>query len=119
MIKRLQNVYVTATDVERAVRFYRDALGLPLKFRDGQRWAQFDLSNASFAVSAPGEGAATAGAGAVVVLEVESLEGALAALRSRGVAVEGEIVDMGAHGRYVTLRDPTGNPLQLFQRASP
>lgn len=99
------------------MRFYRDVLGLPLKFQDGSRWAQFDAGGASFAVSAAGEGPATAGAGAVVVFEVEDLEAALARLQARGVPVEGGPVDMGAHGRYLTLRDPSGNPVQLFQRA--
>ncbi len=118
MIKKLQNVYLAAPDVGKAVAFYRDVLGLNLRFQDGERWAQFDAGGVSFAVAAVGEGTAVPGGGAVVVFEVEDLERALAELRPRGVRVEGDIVDMGAHGRYVNIRDPFGNPLQLFQRAA-
>ena len=117
MIKGLQNVYVVATDVEEAVRFYRDVLGLPLKFQDGGRWAEFEVGSASFSVGAPGEGPATPGGGAVPVFEVESLEAALVALQKRGLAIEGGLIDMGAHGRYFTVRDPPGNSVLLFQRA--
>ena len=116
MIRGLQNVYVVVTDVEEAVRFYRDVLGLPLKFQDGGRWAEFEVAGASFSVGASGEGPATPGGGAVPVFEVESLEDAFAALQKRGLAIEGGLIDMGAHGRYFTVRDPPGNSVLLFQR---
>lgn len=117
LVRGVQNVYVAATDLETAVSFYRDVLGLTLKFRDGARWAQFEAATGPFAVAAAGEGAASPGGGAVVVFEVTSLEGAIDLLRSRGLAIESGPVDMGAHGRYVTVRDPSGNPVQLFQRS--
>ena len=41
-IKRLQNAYYVTADMDRAAAFYGDVLGLPTKFRDGMKWAQFD-----------------------------------------------------------------------------
>jgi len=117
VVRRLQNVYVAATDLDQAVRFYREALGLRLKFRDGNRWAQFDLGETSFAVSAPPKARPPRGAGAVAVFEVESLEAAVVALQSAGAPIQSGVVDMGSHGRILTVRDPAGNPIQLFQRA--
>ena len=117
MIRKLQNVYVATAHLDETVRFYRDALGLRLTFRHADRWAQFDLDGGSFAVSAAGEGSATPGGGAVVVFEVDDLETAIGVLRGHGVSAEGGVVDMGPHGRYVTVRDPGGNPIQLFQRS--
>jgi predicted enzyme related to lactoylglutathione lyase len=116
MVRRLRNVHVAATDLTETVRFYRDVLGLRLKFQDGGRWAQFDLDGAAFAVSGEGESVVDPGTGAVVVFEVEDLESAKGWMRSRGVALQGEVVDMGAHGRYVTVLDPSGNPVQLFEQ---
>lgn len=85
VIRKLQNVYVATTHLDETVRFYRDVVGLRLKFQDAERWAQFDLDGASFAVSAAGEGSATPGAGAVVVFEVDDLDTAMSVLRGRGV----------------------------------
>ena len=42
-IQRIGNVFYRAPDLEAAVRFYTHVLGLSLKFRDGDRWAAFDV----------------------------------------------------------------------------
>ncbi len=52
-----------------------------------------------------------------MVFEVENLDAAMASLHSGSVPIEGGVADMGPHGRYFTVRDPAGNPIQLFQRA--
>ena len=118
MIKGIQNVYVAATDLGKSVQFYRDVLGLPLKFQDGDRWAQFDIGGTSFSISSANDGRAVPGQGAVTIFEVNDLEAAFTTLRERGASIEGELVDMGDHGRYFTVLDPSGSPVQLFQRAN-
>jgi len=114
-VKKLQNAYYVTGEMDRAVAFYRDVLGLGLKFQDGTKWAQFDALNTSFSLSAPEESAEGA-AGAVVVFEVDDLDATRARLVQHGGAVAAER-DMGAHGRTLTVRDPDGNVFQLFQRA--
>jgi predicted enzyme related to lactoylglutathione lyase len=115
-VKKLQNAYYVARDMDQAVAFYRDALGLPLKFQDGPRWAQFDAGGVNFSLSSPDEAAPNAH-GAVVIFEVDDLDAMAARLASAGVAA-GDIRDMGAHGRSLTFTDPEGNVVQLFQRAA-
>lgn len=117
MIKRVQNAYYVVRDMDRAVRFYRDALGLKLKFQDGAKWAQFDGVNANFSLSAPEESADAAG-GAVVVFEVADLAAAVARIAAAGGALLGQR-DMGTHGRTATIRDCEGNIVQLFARDAP
>ena len=116
-VKRIQNAYYVVADMERTVAFYRD-LGLTLKFQDGARWAQFDVAGAALALSSAEEGAVAPGDGAVVTLEVDDLDATARALGNHGTAIVRPIRDMGPHGRTMAIRDPEGNVIQLYQRAS-
>lgn len=115
-IKRLQNAYYVTADMDRAAAFYGDVLGLPTKFRDGMKWAQFDAGGVNFSLSSPEEAAAGA-TGAVVIFEVDDID----EMRRRLESAEASVLDardMGDHGRSLTFRDPDGNLVQLFQRAT-
>ena len=48
-VERLDLVFYWVADLDRAVGFYRDLLGLPLVRRDGERWAEFDAGGRRFA----------------------------------------------------------------------
>src|SRR6266542_2660658 len=100
-VKKLQNAYYVTKDMDRAVAFYRDALGLSLKFQDGARWAQFDAGGVNFSLSAPEE-AAQGAQGAVVIFEVDDLDASQERLTAQGAAVL-DTRDMGAHGRSLTF----------------
>ena len=56
-VKKLQNAYYITRDMDRAVAFYRDALGLSLTFQDGAKWAQMKAGDVNFSLSSPDEGA--------------------------------------------------------------
>ena len=114
--KRLQNVFVVAQKPGELHAFYAEALGLPLKFRDQDRWIQYGVGNTNVALASREEGA-PASAGLVMVFEVEDFEGAQERITTRGGQVLG-MRDMGAHGTVLSLRDPEGNLVQLFKRAS-
>jgi len=111
---KIQNVFYVVRQMDQAETFYRDALGLSPKFRDGDRWAQLDAGGVNFALSAPDE--APGGVqGAVVVFEVDSLENAGKRIEKFGGRA-GDERDMGSHGRTLTFTDPEGNICQLFER---
>ena len=115
LVKKLQNAYVVSRDMDRAVAFYREALGLQLKFQDGARWAQFDAGGVNFSLASPAE-AVDGVSGAVVVFEVADLAGVQSQIERHGGRVL-DRRDMGDHGTSVTIADPDGNVFQLFQRA--
>jgi len=117
-VKRIQNTYYVVADMERTVAFYRDLVGLTLRFQDGARWAQFDVGGATLAFSNTEEGAVAPGGGAVVTLEVDDLDATSRALGNHGTVIVRQIRDMGPHGRTMAIRDPEGNVIQLYQRAS-
>jgi predicted enzyme related to lactoylglutathione lyase len=117
MIKKLQNIYYVAGDFAKARHFYETVLGLQPKFADGERWVQFNVAGANFALGSLAE-APPGASGGVAVFEVDSL----AELRPRLEANQTEILaerDMGAHGRTFAVKDPNGNFLQFFEKAKP
>ena len=115
--KRVQNVFVVAKDPASLHAFYEGALGLPMKFRDGDRWIQYGVGHTNVALACPEE-AAPATSGLVMVLEVDDFEGAAERIGAAGGQVLG-LRDMGSHGAVLSLRDPEGNLVQLFRRAAP
>jgi predicted enzyme related to lactoylglutathione lyase len=114
VLKRVQSVYYTVKDMDRAVSFYESAFDLKLKFRDGDKWAQFDGGNVSIALSSPAESASTEG-GAVVALEVDDLAAHEAKLMAAGATLLSKR-DMGGHGVVAAFRDSEGNIVQLFAK---
>ncbi|WP_076999494.1 VOC family protein [Variovorax sp. KK3] len=115
--RRVQNVFVVAKAPGSLHAFYEGALGLPLKFRDGDRWVQYGVGNTNVALACAEE-AAPATAGLVMVLEVDDFDGAEQRIVAAGGEVHG-VRDMGSHGAVLSLRDPEGNLVQLFRRAAP
>jgi predicted enzyme related to lactoylglutathione lyase len=111
-IQRIGNVFYRSPDLESAVRFYTHVVGLSLKFRDGERWAAFDVGGMTLAV----EGGQRGGpGGATVSLRVDGLADVVDQLRARGATV-GEI-EAGPHERRANLTDPAGNTLVLYEPA--
>lgn len=115
-VEKLQNAYYVTGDMGRAIAFYRDTLGLDLMFQDGGKWAQLKAGGVNFALSSAEE-APDGAVGATVVFEVPDAGAAGAAITAAGGEILGER-DMGDHGKTVTFRDPDGNLVQLYQRAS-
>lgn len=113
--KRLQTVFVVARRPGELHAFYEQALGLPLKFRDQDKWIQYGISNTNVALASVEE-AAPAEAGLVMVFEVDDFTGAKERVEAAGGQVLG-VRDMGPHGAVLSLRDPEGNVVQLFKRA--
>ena len=115
--KRVQNVFVVAKQPASLHAFYEGALGLPMKFRDGDRWIQYGVGGTNVALACAEE-ATPATSGLVMVLEVDDFEGAAERIGAAGGQVLG-LRDMGSHGAVLSLRDPEGNLVQLFRRAAP
>ena len=115
MIERLRQVFVHAHNVHDQCRFY-EALGFKLRFRDGDRWAQFDTGDASFAIASREEALGAAPGEWLPVFQVPSLEVSMVEARAAGGKV-GEVRDMGDHGRTVRVTDTSGASFALFQPA--
>lgn len=80
---RIHQISMRAHDVERAVRFYRDTLGLPFMFAAPPRLAFFDCGGVRLMLSTPEPDFDHSGS--VLYFSVDDIRGTCAMLASRGV----------------------------------
>jgi predicted enzyme related to lactoylglutathione lyase len=112
------NATVFVSNMDRAVQFYTEVLGLKLTNRFGDSWATVDagkgltigLHPASPKYPAPG----TKG-GIMLGMEIEgTIEKAVASLGKKGVHFQDSVVKTEA-GNFVHLEDPDGNDIYLWE----
>lgn len=116
-IAKITVVSVPVADQDRARDFYVDVLGFELiddvTMGESMRWvrvapqgAETSLTLVTWFPSMP------AGSLRGIVLETDDVERDAAALRARGVMLDGDVQDQ-PWGRFVTFSDPDGNGLVL------
>jgi catechol 2,3-dioxygenase-like lactoylglutathione lyase family enzyme len=114
---------ITATifvsDMDRAVDFYTQVLGLPLSGRWGNEWAGIDLGKGTAiglhpSKSPQGPRPGSGGSIQVGFAVDKPLDEAVQGLQSQGVVFRGPIVDDGGV-RLAFFSDPDGNDLYLAE----
>ena len=118
VVQELDHVYYWTADMDRAVAFYRDTLGLSMVRRDGENWAVFDAGGRMFAIHGAVEGRPVAPGGATAVFSVLDLDDARAKLAELGVEF-GHEGDVQGYARFASFQDPDGNTVQLIEYARP
>jgi glyoxylase I family protein len=122
---RVHGVRYQTRDVSRAVAFYTRELGFELKHQQGEAFAAVSCGGVDLLLS----GAESSGARPLpngqrqepggwnrLVLAVDDLSSAVAALRDRGVTLRHDIVT-GPGGKQIQILDPDGNPIEIFEPA--
>ncbi|MDF1501609.1 VOC family protein [Roseisolibacter sp. H3M3-2] len=114
---RIGQVAMTVRDLPGAVRFYRDALGLPFLFEAPPALAFFDCGGVRLMLSAP-DGGGEAGKNSVLYFAVPDIRAAYDGLRGRGVVFVDEphlIARLPDREVWMCfLRDPDENLLGLM-----
>ncbi len=111
---RIGNVLYPVDDLAAAVAFYRDGLGLPLRFTDGDRFAGLDGGGVTLALVGADEDV-TAGAPAAAI-KVPDVAAAVARATEAGATLlRGPA--RGPHEVRAALRDPAGNVVVLYSPA--
>ena len=118
MVKQLDHVYYWVTDMDRAISFYRDVLGLPLVRRDGPAYALFDAGGRQFALHGTVEGRPHFPGGAAAVFSVQDLDRAGALLAGRGVRFDHQ-GEVEGYARFASFLDPDGNTVQVIEYLDP
>lgn len=96
-LSRIQQISMRAHDIDRAVAFYRDCLGLPFLFAAPPRLAFFNCDGVRLMLSTPEPGFDHPGS--VVYFAVDDIRQAYEQLHARGVAFKA-----GPH-KIATLAD--------------
>lgn len=107
-------VYFWTSDMDRAVRFYGQVLGLRLVHQDQSKWAEFDAGPLRLALHAAVEDRAPE-PGGTVVFRVEDLDAARAEIEGRGTEFEEPAGEIEGYARFASLRDPDGNRVDLIE----
>jgi catechol 2,3-dioxygenase-like lactoylglutathione lyase family enzyme len=113
-------------DVDTAVAFYNERLGFAVDRRPAPGFAILSHGDLELVLNTPdGPGGASQpmsdgrrpepGGWNRIRLELDDLAGEVEALRSAGARFRNEIVS-GKGGMQILLDDPSGNPVELFQR---
>ena len=112
------------SDIDACVAFYRDLLSFKVDMDASPQFAALSRDDLTLYLNIPGAGSAgKAGEGRPrpggwnrLPLVADDLDGTLAELAADGIEVWGKVTE-GAGGRQALVRDPSGNPVELFEPA--
>ena len=118
MFKRVDDVFFNVDDMEKAVAFYRDKLGLSVKYESAD-WVELDAGNVTIALRRFGSGPEGrpelgVGEGATLVFEVDNIKAAQAELESKGIKIIDGIFEYGSV-KLAAFEDLNGNVLQIYE----
>jgi catechol 2,3-dioxygenase-like lactoylglutathione lyase family enzyme len=112
------------SDIAACVAFYRDVLGFEVKMDAAPQFAALKRDDFTLFLNIPGAGSAGKAGGNPepggwnrFQIETDDLDAAVARLTDKGAEFRGEIAS-GAGGRQILLLDPSGNVVELFERAN-
>ena len=119
---QIGQIAVPVGDIERAIAFYRDTLGMRFLFQAPPGLAFFDCAGVRLMLDAPAK-AQSGNYSSIIYYKVPDLHAAFAALSARGVVFEAEphlIAKMPDHELWMAFfRDPDGNLLALMSEIQP
>ena len=126
MFKRIDHVEIIPRDAERAVAFYGDVLGFTLKERlkigrgDLEEVIFMSLGDTMLEIvsmknTIPRPQEATVVGYRMMAVEVDDMEKAIAFLKSKGVAIAMEPVELRGGSRRAEIKDPDGLGIELRQ----
>lgn len=110
LIKKVGMVILMQQDLDAAVSFYLQ-LGIPLKFRMKEKWAEFDINGVKLGLCPTSQDMQGRRSG--IVLEVEDVRTMYNDLKDE-ITFIGEPAE-ALHGIMVSFKDPGGNILDLYQ----
>jgi predicted enzyme related to lactoylglutathione lyase len=114
-------------DVSAAIPFYTDMLDFKVDMHFGERFAALSRGDLRLLLNKPG---GSGGAGQSMPdgrtpepggwlrfqIEVPDIEATVARLKAAGACLRSEVIS-GQGGKQILVDDPSGNPVELFERS--
>jgi len=117
-LSEIRQIAITVSDVETALAFYRDVLGLAFLFRPSPNLAFLSAGNVRIMLSTP-QGAGTVGRNSILYFKVADIGATHAAILGRGAKNERTpqlVARMPDHELWTGfVRDPDGNLVGLME----
>lgn len=117
-LSEIRQIAVVVSNVEVALSFYRDILGLTFLFSAGPELAFLDAGGVRIMLTTP-QGHGSVGANSILYFKVSRIGDTHSALVARGAASEREpqlTAKMPDHELWISfLRDPDGNLVGLLE----
>lgn len=117
-LSTIRQIALTVSDVDRALSFYHEVLGLPFLFRPGPNLAFLDAGGIRLMLSTP-QGAGEVGKNSILYFLVSDIVSVHATLLERGATNERTpalAAKMPDHELWTGfLRDPDGNLVGLME----
>jgi catechol 2,3-dioxygenase-like lactoylglutathione lyase family enzyme len=111
------------SDIAPSVAFYRDMLSFEVDMEVPHQFAALSRDGLTLFLNVPGQGSAGKAGGNPepggwnrFSLQTDDLDGTIGSLRDKGASFRGEVA-AGPGGRQILLEDPSGNVVELFERA--
>jgi predicted enzyme related to lactoylglutathione lyase len=105
------NVTIMVSDMDKAILFYTETLGMKLENRYGNHWADIEGPGISIGLH-PNSASVTRGNNLQIGLRVDDIEKAIASLQKNGVQVNSKDEEQV---RLASFTDPDGNVLFLVE----
>jgi catechol 2,3-dioxygenase-like lactoylglutathione lyase family enzyme len=112
------NVTVYVSNMDRAVRFYSETLGLKLAYRFGDHWASIEAGTGLTIGLHPASSEFSAGRKGSMAIGLQlkgALRDAVSALKAKGIRFQGDVINEGKAGSFIGFEDPDGNQLYLAE----
>lgn len=119
------NVRYIVHDVPAAIGFYTDLLDFKLEMHPAPGFASLSRGDLQLLLNRPGAGGAgqampdgqtpSPGGWNRVQIEVEDLQATVDKLKAQGGRFRNQILT-GNGGKQILIEDPSGNPIELFER---
>ena len=114
MIDGISVVWLPVSDMDKALEFYGDTLGLDIEQQEDD-WSLVVAGAVRIGLNGRESEHPGGEGGAVIAFAVsEDIEGSVEELRAAGVEIAGDVSEH-PWGKVATFVDPDGNELQLFE----
>ena len=117
MFEKIAFIHYCTQDLAKALKFYRDVLGLKLLLQN-EEWLEFDVGGQRLALRRVDSWAKNTEAPstnrAMIWLEARPIEKAIAHLKENNIIFTNELC-IFPYGKTAAFQDPDGNPIGLYE----